>query len=557
MKQIPLLLLILLIKPLHAQVCTEPQSSIDLHANNIQARILNAGDLFTNLLEGRFIPHPDENGDGPGTIFVAGLWLGGIDAGGNLRLAAATYRASGKTDFFPGPLTPDGQTSAGDCSNWDRHFLVRGDEVAAFLQALPDLANDPASAQAQFPSIMGWPGRGNPFFLDVWGYDLPQNTNELAPFFDNNLDGLYNALDGDYPVVQLRGRDPFVPDEMVWCVFNDQGAGALHTSSGGQGFPVEVQQMAWAFNDSLLNNTVFTSHKLIFRTTEMIDSCFIGVWTDFDIGCFGDDYVGTAPALNTMFAYNMDVMDGLAGNTCNNLPVFESTPPVQSVTFLNSPMNKAIADTPNAPFSISTPESIYNLLRGRWSDGTPLTSGGSGYLSGGAPADFIFPDAPNDANGWSMCTANIAPSDRSGVASHRLGLVLPGQIEEFNLAWTVHPNPDLPCGLGSTFEDIAQIQDAYDQSFSGGVLEAPHVQLPPTAITLQPNPAATHVKIGYENLNVHEIRCFDASGRLIRILYDLPKTTYDLDVTAWQSGVYTLQLLTSGGIATRQLVVLR
>ena len=100
MKQIPLLLLILLIKPLHAQVCTEPQSSIDLHANNIQARILNAGDLFTNLLEGRFIPHPDENGDGPGTIFVAGLWLGGIDAGGNLRLAAATYRASGKMDFF-------------------------------------------------------------------------------------------------------------------------------------------------------------------------------------------------------------------------------------------------------------------------------------------------------------------------------------------------------------------------------------------------------------------------------------------------------------------------
>lgn len=557
MKHLLLLLLILLLKPLHAQVCTEPQSSIDLHGNNIQARILNAGDLFTNFVEGRFIPNPDENGDGPGTIFTAGLWLGGIDAGGNLRVAAATYRASGKTDFFPGPLTQDGQTTEGDCSNWDKHFFVKGQEVAAFLQALPVLANDPASAQAQFPGIIGWPGRGNPFFFNVWGFDLPQNEASLAPFYDANGDGVYNALAGDYPVVQLRNHLPFVPDEMIWCVFNDQGAGALHTSSGGQGFPVEVQQMAWAFNDSILNNTVFTSHKLIFRTTEPIDSCFIGVWTDFDIGCYADDYVGTAPSLHTMYAYNMDAVDGIAGSSCNGLPVFESIPPVQSLTFLNVSMDKSIANSSNTPLTFNTPVAYYNLLNGHWDDGTPLTYGGSGYLSGGAPADFIFSDAPNDANGWSMCTANIAPSDRSGVASHRLGVVLPGQVEEFNLAWTVHPNPDLPCGLGSTFENIADIQEAYNLNFSGGVLEAPHLQLPSTAITLQPNPVATNVKIGYENLNVQEIRCFDASGRLIRILYDLPKTTCDLDVTAWQSGVYTLQLLTSSGIATRPLVVMR
>ena len=559
MKQLPLLLLLLLLRPLGlgAQVCTEPQSSIDLHGNNIQARILNGGDLFTNHTEGRFIPNPDINGEGPSTFFTAGLWLGGVDAAGNLKLDATTYRGNGHVDFFAGPLSPDGQTDASTCSNWDRHFLVRGQDVQAFLAALPTLANDPVEAQAQFPDIMGWPAKGNPFFQSVWGFDLPFTNTALAPFFDADENGVYNPLQGDYPVVALRNKPLFVPDQMVWCVFNDQGAGALHTASNGDDFPVEVQLTAWAFDDSLLNNTVFTSHKLIFRTTEQLDSCFIGIWADFDIGCYADDYIGTAPALNAMYAFNLDAVDGLVGNSCDGIPVFENIPPVQSITFLNTSMDKAIINSPNAPFSQNTPVSYYNLLNGHWSDGTPLTAGGSGYLSGNTPADLIFPDAPNDPNGWSMCTAKIAFGDRQGVASHRIGRILPGQVEEFTLAWTVHPNPELPCGLGNTFETISEIQNTYDQNFNGGVLEAPHLQLPPTAVTLQPNPVATSVKIGYENLNVQEIRCFDASGRMIRTLYNLPKTTCDLDVSGWQSGVYTLQLLTSGGIATKQLVVLR
>lgn len=560
MKQALLLLFLFLLATASAQVCTNPQSQINLHGNNISARILNAGDLFSDLSRGAFIPGPDENGLGPSTLYSAGLWLGGIDAAGNLRLDAVTYRLTDETDFFAGPLAEDGTTNATDCSNWDRHFIVRGNDVEAFLNALPLLANDPELAKMQFPNIMGWPGIGNPFFQDLWGFELPVGNTILAPFFDADQNGVYNPLQGDYPVVALRDKQPFVADEMVWCVFNDQGAGAPHQGAGSVGFPVEVQLTAWAFDDPsqpVLSNTVFTSHKMIFRTTENLDSCFVGIWADFDIGCYGDDYVGTAPGLNSIYAYNSDAVDGWAGNNCNGTSVFESAPPVQSATFLNASLDKSIANASGAPYNVNTPFAYYNLLNGHWPDGQALLYGGNGYVSDGDATDYIFPDDPNNASGWSMCTVKQLPADRQMLGSHRIGEVLPGQVEELTVAWSVHPNPALPCGLGNTFENIAGIQDIFDHDFYGGVLSAPFAPTLSAAITLQPNPAMSLVSIGYQKLPVLEIRCFDAAGRLIRTEQNLPPAQYELDVSGWHTGVYTLQLLTPAGMAARQLVVLR
>lgn len=560
MKQALPLLFLFLPALAPAQVCNHPQSQINLHGNNITARILNGGDLFSDLARGAFIPNPDENDDGPSTIFTAGLWLGGMDAGGNLKLDGATYRLTDETDFFAGPLAEDGTTNATDCSNWDRHFIIRGDDVAAFLNALPLLSNDPELAKTQFPDIMGWPGKGNPYFQDIWGFELPVGNAILAPFFDADLDGLYHPLQGDYPVVALRDMEPFVADEMVWCVFNDQGAGAPHLGAGSEGFPVEVQLTAWAFNDPsrpVLNNTVFTSHRMIFRTTENLDSCFVGIWADFDIGCYQDDYVGTAPDHHSIYAYNMDQIDGTSGNTCDGIPVFESIPPVQTATFLNVSLDKSMANASGSPYEINAPSDYYNLLSGHWPDGQPLTYGGNGYSGGAQQTDYIFPDDPNNASGWSMCTVKQPPADRQIVGSHRIGQVFPGQVEELTVAWSIHPDPALPCGLGNTFENITEIREIFDHNFYGGVLDAHVAPALSAAITLQPNPAMSLVSIGYQKLPVLELRCFDAAGRLIRTEQNLPPTQYELDVSGWGAGVYSLQLLTQAGMATRQLVVLR
>ncbi len=361
-----------------AQECGLPLSSIDIQGNNIKARILNGGDLFTDLANGQFIPNPNGT-NSPTTIFSAGLWMGGVSASGDLSLATVDYRSSERGDYSAGPLDTNGVTAASTCSNWDRMFRVTGSEIAAFKAALPLTQ---AQAIAQFPSIMQWPGDYNPHFSDITGFDLPSNPSGLAPFFDKDSNGNYNPLDGDYPVVRLNGHAPFVPAEIVWCVFNDQKGGAPHTSSGGRAFNTEIQLTVWAMQSTthpVLNNTVFTSHKTIYRGTDTLNSNYIGLWVDLDLGCYADDYIGCNPELNSFFVYNQDSQDGQPGNSCFGDPTFAGIPPVQSVTFLGQSMDKFMymgGITPGLA-DPTTGAQFYNFMTGAWGDGTPLTEGGS------------------------------------------------------------------------------------------------------------------------------------------------------------------------------------
>lgn len=550
-------------------VCEPPTAYTTIHANNIKAGLLNGGDLFWDFNDAQFIPNPTPAGPNPATIFAAGLWLGGLDPGGNLKLATATYRAGGGIDYWAGPLDESGITDALTCSNWDRFFRAKGADIKVFLDDLPNLAGDPAAAIMAYKDIMGWPGRGNPYFADVWGFGLPSTSQSLAAFHDANTDGLYDPLQGDYPVVQLEDKPAFVPAEMVWCVFNDQGGGAEHSASEGGVFQVEIQLSVWAFNcydQTVLNNTLFTAHKVINRATESYDSCFLGLWVDFDIGCYTDDYFGSTPDLDAFFGYNQDVNDGTTGTVCDQgIPTFGNTPPVQSAIMLNRPMDKFIhyyntATTwPSGSSEPYSPLEYYRYLTGYWRDGTPLTYGGSGYNPGNSiSADHAFPDDPADPNGWTMCTANLAFSDRRVLASSKIPHFAPGQIEELVTAWTVHPNPNLPCDLGQTFDEIAFLQNEYDNNFSSACSGLTATQeLAEAQINIFPNPASESITLTYGDLPVREIRLYAADGKLAQMLQNIQSERTAFNVAGLNSGFYTVQLLTDKGIAIKKIAVFR
>ena len=558
-------------KAQQSTTCTSPNAYTTIHGNNIRAGILNAGDLFWDLNDPQFIPNPTPNGPNPSTIFAAGLWLGGVDPAGNLKLATSTYRDASAdiTDYWAGPLDDQGIIDAFVCPDWDKLFKVKGADIKAFLDDLPTLVNNPALALAAYKSIMGWPGKGNPYFLGAWGFDLPVTLAPLAPFFDTDQDGIYNPLAGDYPVVQLRNKAPFVPAEIVWCVFNDEGGGAEHSASFGATIHAEVQLTVWAFkcpNESVLNNAVFTSHKIINRAAERIDSFFVGLWVDFDLGCRTDDYMGCAPDLDAFFAYNQDAIDGTNGILCDQgVPTFADTSPVQSVTFLSRPMDKfvyyndlSVGNWPAGTTDPDLPSEYYNYLTGRWKDGSPLTYGGDGYQES-VNTDFAFPDDPVSPNGWSMCSANLAFADRRVLASSKIGTLVPGAIEELVAAWTVHPKPNLPCGVGTTYADIAFLRSEFENNFpnacSGLISAAQEPRGMPVGIF--PNPAAETVTLQYGDLPVREIRLFAADGRLVHSLQNIHSEQTVLDVASLKNGVYAVQLLTERGSVVRKISVLK
>ncbi len=496
-------------------VCANSESQIDQEINNVRARLLGGGDCWWDFNDGRYIVPKVDVTTGQrevSSIFAGSVWLGGIDPGRNLKLACMDYRNGTNNDFWPGPLTPEGITESFTCSNWDRHFRVTGDEIREHLR---NLASGNTDENAIPRGVRGWPAKGNPFFSDVWGFDLPNTPQALAGFYDapgpgGFPDGLYNPLDGDYPSIEIRGC-PLnrYPDEMIFWIYNDQGGGQPHNNTLGAAIQMEVQVQAFGYvtNDEL-NDMTFQRYKLINRAVESIDSTFFAMWVDPDLGCYVDDYIGCDTARSLMFVYNQDATDGDPGCACpQGVATYCDKVPILGVDYFRGPVDTIliIFDTIPDPSGgdpiitvrdsfveigmssftyynnggVGTPEQattdpsiaieFYRYLTGSWRDGTPFTFGGSGYNPNNpaaVPVKYAFTDAPDDPTGWSMCTQALPFGDRRTIQASGPFYLDPGEVNELIVGVPWVPDIDYPCpSLDALFRADQLAQGLFDNCF--------------------------------------------------------------------------------------------
>lgn len=499
----------------YRNVCANSVSSIDQAINNVRARLLGGGDCWWDLNRGRYIvPKVDPSSGLPevSSLFAGGVWLGGIDPGNNLKLACQTYRNDGKNDFWPGPISVAGVTDAVTCANWDRHFRVTSEEIREHLANIATGNLDPESIPA---GVKGWPAKGNIFFEGVYGFSLPNNEQSLAGFYDAGPTfGSYEPLEGDFPSLEIRGCaiDRY-PDEMIFWIYNDHGGGQPHARTNGRAIQMEIQVQAFGFisNDELHDMT-FQRYKLINRATDRIDSTFFAMWVDPDLGCNEDDYVGCEPGKSLMYVYNKDAVDGNPGTTCpSGVPTYGQDVPILGIDFFRGPLgvrsypdtntidpndyideeyelgmssficyNRGGSGAPNGTIDPSAPQEYYNYLTGTWRDGTPPSKGGSGYNPGDPNAQrikYMFPDAPNEAEGWSMCSAELQGGDIRTLQSSGPFTLKPGAVNELFIGIPWVPDIEYPCpNLEGLFRADALAQKMFDDCF--GHLEgpdAPHV----------------------------------------------------------------------------------
>jgi hypothetical protein len=109
------------------ELCQPSRSQTDLDLNNVRTTIMGGGDMWWDLNVARYeIP----KGSNRHSMFAGALWLGGLDEGGQLKLAAMTYRSRGN-DFWPGPLSTDGLASVNKdiCDKYDRHWIIYREQV--------------------------------------------------------------------------------------------------------------------------------------------------------------------------------------------------------------------------------------------------------------------------------------------------------------------------------------------------------------------------------------------------------------------------------------------
>src|SRR5690606_18347280 len=398
-------------------------------------------------------------------IFAGAVWQGGYDPVGNLKLAAQQYRNSNANDFWPGPLEPTtGTVDRETCADWDRHFRVLGENIRLFIRDFEiALDNGETLESKDIPEdVLGWPARGNPHFERIHGFELPNTTQGLAAFFDRNNDFVYDPLDGDYPIIEIRGCPiPQYPDEMIFWIYND--AGSIHTQTQGNPIQMEIQVQAFAYatNDEI-NNMTFQRYKLINRATQSIDSTFFAMWVDPDLGCPQDDYIGSDTSRSLAYVYNEDRVDGITGCECNDINTYCEHVPMLGIDYFRGPLdenfeeigmssftyynNGGIGEWPDAQTDPEVAIEYYRYMSGSWKDGSPFTFGGSGYNIGGDPIAYAFTEPPNDPSGWSMCSANLNYGDRRTIQASGPFRLDPGAVNELIIGVVWVPDiTDYPC----------------------------------------------------------------------------------------------------------------
>jgi hypothetical protein len=359
----------------------------EFDANNIRAYVTNYGSFFRHPRTGNSgFEWP--TGSKKYEIYSAGLWVG-AKINDEVRIAIAEYAY----EYAPGTI------------NIETH-----------------LPNNPENPTYRVYKIE----QGN---TSSWDY---QNW----PYWDG-------------APLDVNGNPLPIANQTLWCVYNDADS-AVHTRMKSKPLGIEIQQTVFGWNVDYLNlqDVVFLRFLVINKSREILDSTYLTVWCDSDLGDSGDDMTGTDSLLQLGFVYNHSNFDGIIGEK----------PPAVGITFLQGPIVPSPADTaifygkkrpgyknllvnsivcPLKPSmynngSPRTFQDAYNLMQARWKDGSHMTYGGMGDDSLSSPINFMYTGDPVAGTGW----LDPYPADKRFMLNCGPLIMAPGDSQE--VIYAVH-----------------------------------------------------------------------------------------------------------------------
>jgi len=565
-----------------------------LDINNVKAAITAYGNQF--FLPGSEISLFRIPANGlKGTMSNFSLWIGGKGVDSTLYFAGEMYKQgsivtspywSDFPDFYAGPVMDSVNYSIYQDTLWSRTWKVTKEEI--------EYHKTHWNSQGYIapPNIVTWPGNGNTFL---------GQASELAPFYDRNGDGIYNAADGDYPLIP--------GDEAIYVIYNDDRD--IHKDSGGKKMKVEVHMMAYAFNlpnDSAFKNTIFLNFKIFNRSSRIYYDTYLGAWSDFDIGYYGDDYIGCDVKRSSFFGFNGKPIDGM-GQTY----AYGAHPPAQSVTILGGPfMDPAGHDRPRLDheghqlcnesingtgFGDSVPNNerygltnnlafwngdllttfnsgpknateYYQSMQSIWNDTTHLLYGGQGHTGlGGYGPDcrFMFPgesdslnwgpgcQAPNGTVNWTEYTAGIAPGDIRGLGGMGPFTFQPGDVQQLDVALIFARDYSGQDTISPSVAKLDQMIDIVRNSFSTGLLpngtsffgidNQPAISS--DALKIYPNPAKKEITIETALIPMQGMLYIVNLNSEVVLTRQITQSRTQIDIGNLASGVYFVRIVSN------------
>ena len=231
--------------PARAQVVAR-DSALDV--NELRLSVGNLGDFAAPGTSTAGLGWP--RGSGRSALYAGGLWVG-ARVNGETRVTVAEYAS----EFAAGPLDAAGQpVDPTESDPAHRVYKIRRGDNAS---TNPDWA--------QWPIAWGAPSDG-------------------------------------------AGNPRVIGDQTLWSVCNDAVA-SKHTVKPGGTAPLglEVRQTVFGFDrPGPLGRMAFVELWLYNKGVNTLDSAYVGLWCDPDLGGPADDLVGCDPELGLGYAYNAD-----------------------------------------------------------------------------------------------------------------------------------------------------------------------------------------------------------------------------------------------------------
>jgi hypothetical protein len=135
-------------------------------------------------------------------------------------------------------------------------------------------------------------------------------------------------------IVNGKHVPKFTGDEMLWYVSNDLDPVKTAFTYGTKPIGLEEQCLTFGFNRTGdMGDIVFKRYRLINKGTNVIDSMYLGAWSDTDLGEANDDFTGSDTLLSLGYTYNSTNYDSKYGKAC----------PAVGYDFFQGPLLKGIA----------------------------------------------------------------------------------------------------------------------------------------------------------------------------------------------------------------------
>lgn len=407
------------------------QRRIDV--NSINMFVTNYGSHAWDLTSGNsglIYPKGTQNT----ALFASGIWLGAV-VGGEVRTVVAEY----SQEYGPGTMLPGGAFSDPATPRFRVYKVVpwtgNPEDTAHVDRSAEDLSADPVA---------------DPLVHHSWSEYVNGAKQDGAPTRMWDING-----------TMVEGPD-VLGDQMLWCVYNDADVDN-HTNDAGDSDPlgVEIQQTTFAFNrQGALGNTVFLKYLIINKGVNQLDSMYVSIWSDPDLGGASDDLVGCDTTLSLGYCYNANNADQLYG----------SAPPAVGYDFFLGPLN-ALGDTlPLTSFNKyingtdpHASSETYNYMNGLMPDGSPVID------NEGTVTNYFHAGDPVQGTGW----LDSNPADRRFMLTAGPFQMAPGDTQEVVAAVIVGQGNDRLSSIASLKFNDTFAQDAFDRGF---ILPSPPTQ---------------------------------------------------------------------------------